>query len=99
MIMGHKINLALQVIPKSGKHDLYPLVDAAIRAIQDSGLKYEVCPFETVIEGDYDQVLEVVRQARDACFRAGAEEMLVNIKMQVRKGGDVTIEEKMGKYR
>jgi hypothetical protein len=25
--------------------------------------------------------------------------LLVNIKMQVRKGGDVTIEDKMGKYR
>jgi len=97
--MGHKINLALQVIPKSEKHDLYQLVDAAIRAIQDSGLKYEVCPFETVIEGDYEQVLKVVSQARDACFEAGAEELLVNIKMQIRKSGDVTIEEKTGKYR
>ena len=97
--MGHIINLALQVIPKSEKHDLYHLVDAAIRAIQDSGLKYEVCPFETVIEGDYEQVLKVVRQARDACFEAGADELLVNIKMQIRKGGDVTIEEKTGKYR
>ena len=97
--MGNKINLAVQVIPKSDKHDLYYLVDQAIEVIQNSGLKYEVCPFETVIEGEYDKVLEVVRQAQEACFKAGAEELLVNIKMQIRKGGDVGIEEKTGKYK
>ncbi len=43
--MDHKINLALQIIPKSDKHDLYTLVDKAIEVIQNSGLKYEVCPF------------------------------------------------------
>jgi len=96
--MNHKINLAVQVIPKSDKHDLYFLVDKAIQVIQDSGLKYQVCPFETVIEGEYDQIMNVVRQAQKACFEAGAEELLVNIKMQIRKEGDVSIEEKTAKY-
>jgi len=99
MNMDHKINLALQIIPKSDKHDLYMLVDKAIQVIQDSGLKYEVCPFETVLEGKYGEILEVVKRAQAACFEAGAEELLVNIKIQVRKDGDVSIEEKTGKYR
>jgi uncharacterized protein (TIGR00106 family) len=97
--MGNIINLAVQVIPKSDKKDQYFLVDQAIEVIQRSGLKHEVCPFETVIEGEYDQVLEVVRKAQEACFDAGADELLINIKMQIRKGGDVGIEEKTGKYR
>ena len=97
--MDHKINLALQIIPKSDKHDLYTLVDKAIEVIQKSGLKYEVCPFETVIEGGYEEILAVVKKAQTACFEAGAEELLINIKMQVRKDGSVTIEEKTGKYK
>jgi len=97
--MDHKINLALQIIPKSDKHDLYTLVDKAIEVIQKSGLKYEVCPFETVMEGGYEEILAVVKKAQKACFEAGAEELLVNIKMQVRKDGSVTIEEKTGKYK
>lgn len=97
--MEHTINLALQIIPNSKKEDLYFLIDQAIKVIQNSGLKYQVCPFETVIEGDYNRLLEVVREAQKACFKAGAEEMLVNIKMQIRKDTDVTIEEKTGKYR
>jgi len=99
MIMDHKINLALQIIPKSDKLDLYTLVDKAIEVIQKSGLKYEVCPFETVMEGGYEEILAVVKKAQTACFEAGAEELLVNIKMQVRKDGSVTIEEKTGKYK
>jgi uncharacterized protein YqgV (UPF0045/DUF77 family) len=99
MNMDHKINLALQIIPKSNKEDIYTLVDKAIQVIQDSGLKYEVCPFETVMEGGYEEILQVVKKAQVACFAAGAEELLVNIKMQVRKDGDVSIEEKTGKYK
>ncbi|MFN2126268.1 MAG: MTH1187 family thiamine-binding protein [Anaerolineales bacterium] len=97
--MGHTINLAIQVIPKSLKHDQYSLVDAAIEAIQQTGLKYEVCPFETVIEGEYGETMKAVKNAWTACFKAGAEEVLVNLKFQIRKGGDVTIEAKTGKYR
>lgn len=97
--MGHTINLAIQVIPKSAKHDQYSLVDAAIEAIRQTGLKYEVCPFETVIEGEYEEAMKTVKNAWTACFKAGAEEVLVNLKLQIRKGGDVTIEEKTGKYK
>jgi len=96
--MEHKINLAIQVLPRSETAGTYQLVDEAIRVIQDSGLKYQVCPFETVIEGDYDAVMKVVKKAQEACFVYGADELLVNIKIQVRKDTDVTIEEKTGKY-
>ncbi len=99
MNMDHKINLALQIIPKSNTEDLYTLVDEAIQVIKDSGLKYEVCPFETVIEGGYEEILNVVKKAQAACFEAGADELLVNIKMQIRKDLDVSIEEKTGKYK
>lgn len=96
--MSHQINLAIQVLPKSKHGDTYALVDEAIRVIQQSGVKYRVCPFETVMEGPYDQLMAIVRDAQQACFDAGAEEVLVNIKIQHRRDGDVTIEEKTAKY-
>ncbi len=96
--MGKKINLALQVLPKVRDGDTYRVVDKAIEVIQRSGVKYRVCPFETVMEGEYDQLMQVVKDAQQACFDAGAEEMLVYVKIQSRKAGDVTIEEKMEKY-
>ena len=96
--MEHLINLALQVIPKSESKDTYTLVDEAIKIIQNSGLKYLVCPFETVIEGDYESVMKVVKQAQEACFSSGANELLVYIKIQVKKDSDVTMDEKIEKY-
>lgn len=97
--MNHIINAAIQVIPKSNTKDIYAIVDKAIEAIDQSGLKYEVTPLETVIEGPYDQVMDTMKQAQEAAFNHGADEILVNIKLQVRKNGDVTFEEKVAKYR
>jgi len=93
-----KINAALQILPKSKEHDVYSLVDKAIEVIAQSGLKYQVCPFETVIEGNYDEVMEVVKNAQEACFAQGAEDMMVYIKLQRNRTKDVAIEEKMDKY-
>lgn len=96
--MEHKINLALQILPSVPSEQVYAVVDEAIAVIQASGLKYRVCPFETVIEGTYDEVMTVVRKAQEVCFKAGAAQLLVYIKMQIKKDSDVLIEDKMEKY-
>jgi len=73
-------------------------VDKAIEVIAASGLKYRVTPFETVMEGTYDEVMEVVKKAQQACYDAGAESMMTYIKIQSSKDTDVSIEDKMEKY-
>jgi len=95
---NHTINLAIQILPKSKTIDSYLLVDKAIEVIQNSGVRYMVCPFETVMEGEYQELIHIVEKARDAVFEAGADEMLINIKIQARKNSDVTILDKMEKY-
>ncbi len=96
--MKNYVNIALQVLPKSKTKETYDLVDDAIKVIQDSGLKYQVCPFETVIEGPYDEIMKLVEKVQETCFNEGAEELLIYIKIQNRKDSKVTIEEKMRKY-
>jgi uncharacterized protein YqgV (UPF0045/DUF77 family) len=92
------VNLGIQIIPKTAG-DQYAVIDQAIQVVQQSGLKYLVCPFETVIEGEYARVLQVVEAMQQACYAAGATEVLVNIRLQRRFNQDVAIEEKTGKYR
>jgi uncharacterized protein YqgV (UPF0045/DUF77 family) len=94
-----KINLAIQIIPKSSTVDMYKLIDRAIEEISKSGLKYLVCPFETVVEGEYDEVMRVVKKAQDVCLEAGAEEVLVNIKIQRSAIKDLYFEDKIEKFR
>jgi len=90
------VNVAVQVLPMVP--ELYPVVDRAIRVIQDSGVKYEVGPMETTMEGPLDRLLEVAKAAHLACFEAGAEKVVTIIKIGDRIGG-TTIEEKVGRYR
>jgi uncharacterized protein (TIGR00106 family) len=74
------------------------MVDRAIRVIADSGVRYEVGPMETVMEGRLDELLEVAKRAHLACFAAGATQVVTVIKIGDRVGG-TTMEEKVRPYR
>lgn len=92
------INVAVQVLPEAEGKVQYGLVDEAISAIQQTGLKYRVCPFETVVECSYEQLAGLIEQIHEACRKAGTERMLTNLKIQVDFNSGVTIEDKMEKY-
>ena len=96
--MKNQINLAIQVLPRSTTKGTYELVDVAIEVIQKSELNYRVCPFETVIEGGYDEIMKLVKDIHEAVYASGAEEMITNIKIQTRHNQDVFIDDKMNKY-
>ena len=90
------VNVAVQVLPLT--EDIFGVVDRAIEAIARSGVKYEVGPMETVMEGPLDQLLEVANAAHLACFEAGAQKVMTIIKIGDQSCG-TSIEEKVGKYR
>lgn len=93
-MINNKIALSLQIVPKSKKLDTYPLIDKAIDIIKNSGIRYMVTPMETVMEGHFDEVNAIALKAQKAVIDAGADEVLVFIKMHYRVNEDVTFEEK-----
>lgn len=93
------INLGIQIIPKSNTLDSYQLVDQAIAVIAASGVKYEVNPFETVMEGPEDQLMAIAKKAQEAVLAAGAEEILVYYRLQIRPGQDVSMDDKTNPHR
>ncbi|WP_162416140.1 thiamine-binding protein [Cyclobacterium roseum] len=93
------INLGIQIIPKSNTLDSYQLVDQAIAVIAASGVKYEVTPFETVMEGPEDQLMAIAKKAQEAVLAAGAEEILVYYRMQIRPDQDVSMDAKTNPHR
>ena len=97
--MRKKINLALQILPFAGAEPDYALIDKAIKFIKNSGVKYNVGAFETVMEGFYDELLEIVQKTQEICYENGAQSMLVYIKIQSSKNKDISIEEKTEKYK
>lgn len=95
--MDKIVNVALQVLPVSDTVHPYVLVDSAIAVIVASGLKYRVTPFETVMEGTYAQIMDVVEKAQIACYEAGAKSVMAYVKIQS-SVNDVCIEDKTAKY-
>ncbi len=98
MMMKNKINVAVQVLPVSEKKDVYGLVDIAIDEIKKSGLKYKVCPFETVIEGTINEIFPLIQRIHELLYASGTEKMMCYIKIQSSNNQDVLIEDKMHKY-
>ncbi|MDF2947111.1 MAG: hypothetical protein K0S51_1790 [Bacillales bacterium] len=95
----NKVNVAFQVIPFTKNNDTYDIIDKVIQMIHESGIHYEVGPMETVMEGTLEELFSIIERAQELCAKNGAYQVLSNIKIQYRPNEDVTIEEKIGKYR
>lgn len=94
------ITISFQVLPGGlpDKAATYAAVDAAIAVVAASGLPYTVGAMETTIEGEYDAIMPMIRQALDAVIAAGANRVFVNMKIDYDPRGS-TIDEKLVKYR
>ena len=95
--MKHQVHVAIQIVPISKEHP-YPIIDKAIEVIERSGVEYRVGAMETVMQGDYKKLMTLVEAAQEACFDAGAEELVVTLKVHARKKGDISWAEKLDKY-
>lgn len=92
------VNVSLQVLPRVPDERIYDVVDRVIELIQQSGVKYEVGPMETTMEGELDVLLEIVKKAQEVCIKEGATRVMSMVKIDYKPEG-VTMDEKIGKYR
>ena len=93
-------SVSIQVVPKctTDEEDIR-IVDAVIDYIASTGLTYYVGPTETSIEGDYDQLMEIVKECQLVAAGAGAASIASYVKINYRPEGDVlTIDEKVSKH-
>jgi len=93
-------SLAIQVLPQSVAGDeVLGIVDKVIAYIKSAGLKTVVCPFETVIEGDFEKLMEIAAECQRICVREGAAGLLTYMKMAYNPNGGVwSIEKKIAKH-
>lgn len=91
------VNIGIEVLPLTD--DALPHVDRAIEAIIASGLRYEVGPLETTIEGPFDAAWEAAKQAHLAAVRSSNGSVVTLIKISDAPGGSMTMDEKTGKWR
>lgn len=93
------VNAALQILPIVNDKHPYLWVDEAIAIIQQSGVKYEVGPFATVLEGKYDEVMLVINNVNEYLYSKGCAEWIASIQIQLRSDRDITADEKVAAFR
>ncbi len=94
-------NLDIQILPSlegGTEKDKYRVIDAVIEYIQGTGLKYEVGALGTAVEGEFEELLEVLRKSQEICFTQGADRVCTVAKFDHKKEG-ITIDEKVAKFR
>lgn len=93
-------SVAIQVLPKAeNDEELIRIVDEVIDYIKSTGLNYYVGSCETSIEGDYDELMAIVKECQKVAVRAGAEYVSAYVKITYRQEGEVlSIEKKVTKH-
>ncbi len=93
-------SVAIQVLPGVlDEEEIIRIVDEVIDYIKSTGLSYYVGPSETSIEGDYDELMEVVKNCQYVAAKAGCPSMNTYVKISYKPEGDVlTIAKKVTKH-
>jgi len=94
----HLINASIQIVPLAQDKHPYVWVDEAIAVIECSGIKHEVGPFATVVEGTYEQVMKVINDINEYLANNMCSEWIVNLQIQIRSDKDITADEKVEKF-
>ena len=93
-------SVAIQVLPSvQDEEEVIRIVDEVIDYIKSTGLNYYVVPCETSIEGDYDTLMEIVKNCQLVAAQAGCKAMNTYVKISYKAEGDVlTIDKKVTKH-
>ncbi len=93
------INATIQVIPLTSSEKALPIVDQAIALIQQSGITYSVGAFETTLEGEYEEVQQLIRQVEDFCYTRQELQFLIYSKLHVCGGANIMVGDKTDKFK
>ena len=72
-------------IPLGTGLSLSPYVAEAVRIIKASGLRHEFHSMGTNIEGEWDEVMAVIRRCQDKLFEMGAPRVSTSLKISERR--------------
>jgi uncharacterized protein (TIGR00106 family) len=79
--MGNSL-ISIQIIPKTKNgENVIPYVDEAISIIKQSGVKFEVHPLETTMEGELSELFHVIEKMNKRMIEIGSTNVISQIKV------------------
>lgn len=92
-------SIAIQVLPDVQGEELIRVVDEVIAHIKSTGLNTYVGPFETTVEGDFDTLMNLIKECQLICINQGAPSVMSYIKIAFNpQGGVWSIDKKVSKH-
>lgn len=90
-----KASIALQILPLSSGSDRLPIIEKVIDFLQKQPVNQVVTPFETVLEGEWEELILILKTAIEL---AGSEADNIFANVKINYGQILSIEEKIEKY-
>ena len=94
--------MAIQMLPKTKENTdakTVEIVDHVIAHLKASGLNVFVGPFETTVDGPFDQLMQLQKECFEICIEKGAYSVAGYIKIYFTPGeGVLSIAEKVDKH-
>lgn len=91
--------VSIQIIPKTKNgEDSIPFIEQAIAVIQESGIRYEVHPLETTMEGNLTEIFSIIEKMNERMIEAGCVNVISQVKVLYQPSG-VSMDKLTEKYR
>lgn len=94
-------SIAVQLLPMTADtEEVIRIVDHVIAYIDKSGVNYQVGAFESTLEGDYDQLMDILKNLPKVAAEISDIPVMVYSKINMATDSDVlTIAKKTDKYK
>ncbi len=90
-----RVIVEVSFVPLGAGVSLSAYVAEAVRLIRESGLPHEFHSMGTNIEGEWEEVMELVRSCMDRLFEMGAPRLSTSIKVSERRDKAYTMAAKV----
>ncbi len=79
----------------TGSPSLSKYVAKVERIIRESGLKCQLTPMSTIVEGNLDEILDLVKRVHNALFEEGVLRVSTTVRIDERRDKLQTMEQKV----
>lgn len=91
--------MSIQTLPFSKDNKEDAIIEKVISHIKSKGYVYEVCVFETTIEGELTDLVKIIEEINTICVENGSDTVMSIIKILYNPNGMKTIAQKTEKYK
>lgn len=92
---NYSIHLGIQIVPLASRERAFPAIDKVIDLISGKGFRFQVTPFETIVECGFEDALQIIEESADLMKKEFSGEYLINSRFHIHPGTDVLWEDKV----